>query len=112
MKRFFLLCYCILAAVAVSAEHTVPVKFRHIGISEGIPDNYVKNVFGLPDGRLGVRTTELLSLYDGKNFVSFPLWKSEPYPVAQRASIPVQYIDAKKRLRLKERGGLRIFNLD
>ena len=112
MKRFFLLCYCILAAVAVSAEHTVPVKFRHIGISEGLPDNYVKNVFGLPDGRLGVRTTELLSLYDGKNFVSFPLWKSEPYPVAQRASIPVQYIDAKKRLWLKERGGLRIFNLD
>ena len=42
MKRIFFIVYCILAAVAVSAEHTVPVKFRHIGISEGLPDNYVK----------------------------------------------------------------------
>ena len=32
-----------------------PYVFRQIGVVEGLPDNYVKSVFPIPDGRIGVR---------------------------------------------------------
>ena len=41
-----------------------PYVFRQIGVVEGLPDNYVKSVFPIPDGRIGVRSTVLLSLYE------------------------------------------------
>ena len=49
-----------------------PYVFRQIGVVEGLPDNYVKSVFPIPDGRIGVRSTVLLSLYDGANYSNFP----------------------------------------
>ena len=49
-----------------------PYVFRYIGVTDGLPDNYVKSVFPLPDGRIGIRTTVLLSLYDGSNYSNFP----------------------------------------
>lgn len=64
MKKIVLAILCILFGTGLKAEIFLP--FRHIGIRDGLPDNYVKNVFGLPDGRLGIRTTSLLSFYDGK----------------------------------------------
>lgn len=107
--RFLLFIYLLLCAV-VQAQRPI-YNFRYIGISDGLPDNYVKSVFGLPDGRLGVRTTVLLNLYDGKNFVSYPLTNSM-YPIAHRALIPVQHIDNGNRLWLKESGFLRVFDLN
>lgn len=70
MKRFVLVILYVFLCLKIQAATSFP--FRHIGICDGLPDNYVKNVFGLPDGRLGVRTTSLLSFYDGKNFVNYP----------------------------------------
>lgn len=107
-SRLFILLY-LLFCVAMQAQQSV-YNFRHIGISDGLSDNYVKSVFGLPDGRLGVRTTVLLNLYDGKNFVSFP-FMNHTYPIAYQAPIPVQYVDNESRLWLKERGCLRVFDL-
>ena len=49
-----------------------PYVFRQIGVVEGLPDNYVKSVFPIPDGRIGVRSTVLLSLYDGPNNILMP----------------------------------------
>ena len=113
MKKIFLAVFVCWTVMLSAAEVVVPDRFRHIGISDGLPDNYVKNVFGLPDGRLGVRTTELLNLYDGKNFVSFPLWKASGFLLSSQLSgIPVQYVDSSGRLWLKERGMLRVFDLD
>lgn len=85
--------------------------FRHIGVANGLPDNYVKSVFCLPDGRLGVRTTVLFSLYDGSQFVSFPYNSRSWYSIAYNHVIPEQYIDSRNRLWMKERGGLRVFDL-
>ncbi|WP_308756234.1 ATP-binding protein [uncultured Bacteroides sp.] len=108
-SRILLLIYLLLCTV-VQAQQPI-YNFRHIGISDGLPDNYVKSVFGLPDGRLGVRTSVLLNLYDGRNFVSFPLTNSV-YPIEHRALIPVQYVDNENRLWLKENGFLRVFDLN
>lgn len=110
MKVRLILYLCLLWHVAVQAQQ-VSYNFRHIGISDGLPDNYVKSVFGLPDGRLGVRTTVLLNLYDGKNFVSFP-FANHICPIAYRSFIPTQYVDEENRLWLKERGALRLFDLN
>lgn len=112
IKNLFLAALAFLSVAAAEADVAIPSRFRHIGISEGLPDNYVKTVFGLPDGRLGVRTTELLNLYDGKNFASFPLWKAPACPIGFQGVVPVQYIDSSGRLWLKEQGLLRVFDLN
>ena len=110
MKRLVLAVICIFLCLGIQAVNTFP--FRHIGIRDGLPDNYVKNVFGIPDGRLGVRTTSLLSFYDGKNFINYPLWKAPVYGIDQESVIPLQYLDADGRIWLKEKGNLKIFDLD
>ena len=75
-----------------------PYVFRQIGVVEGLPDNYVKSVFPIPDGRIGVRSTVLLSLYDGANYSNFPFNIHGEYSIAYNHIIPEQYIDADKRL--------------
>lgn len=110
MKRLILTVLYVLLCLGMQAAASFP--FRHIGIRDGLPDNYVKNVFGLPDGRLGVRTTSLLSFYDGKNFINYPLWKAPVYGIDQESVIPLQYLDADGRIWLKEKGNLKIFDLD
>ena len=44
MKRLVLAVICIFLCLGIQAVNTFP--FRHIGIRDGLPDNYVKNVFG------------------------------------------------------------------
>lgn len=110
MKRLILTVLYVFLYLGMQAAASFP--FRHIGIRDGLPDNYVKNVFGLPDGRLGVRTTSLLSFYDGKNFINYPLWKAPVYGIDQESVIPLQYMDADGRIWLKEKGNLKIFDLD
>lgn len=110
MKRLILTVLYVFLCLGMQAAASFP--FHHIGIRDGLPDNYVKNVFGLPDGRLGVRTTSLLSFYDGKNFINYPLWKAPVYGIDQESVIPLQYLDADGRIWLKEKGNLKIFDLD
>lgn len=88
-----------------------PYIFRHIGVNEGLPDNYVKSVFPLPDGRIGIRSTVLLSLYDGTNCSDYLFNLRGEYPISYNHIIPEQYMDADKRLWMKERRGLRVFDL-
>ncbi len=106
----FIVLFSILCSVKLNAEQS-PYIFRHIGVANGLPDNYVKSVFGIPDGRLGVRTTVLLSLYDGSRFSTFPYNSRSWYPLTYNHVIPEQYIDSHNRLWMKERGGLRVFDL-
>ena len=104
------LLFSLLCPVKLNAEQP-PYTFRHIGVADGLPDNYVKSVFEIPDGRLGVRTTVLLSLYDGNQFASFPYNSRSRYPIAYNHAVPEQYIDVHNRLWMKERGGLHVFDL-
>ncbi|WP_342383137.1 ATP-binding protein [Bacteroides ovatus] len=84
--------------------------FRHIGATEGLPDNYIGSVFSLPDGRMGIRTV-LLTMYDGANFTNFPFDFQKSYPIQYNHIIFEQYIDADNRLWMKERAGLQVFDL-
>ncbi len=84
--------------------------FRHIGATEGLPDNYIGSVFSLPDGRMGIRTI-LLTMYDGANFTNFPFDFQKSYSILYNHITLEQYIDADKRLWMKERAGLRVFDL-
>ena len=65
LRSYIAILLMFLCSNIIGAQSVSKYVFRPIGISQGLPDNYVKTVFGLPDGRLGVRTTILLSLYDG-----------------------------------------------
>lgn len=96
----------------IGAQSVSKYVFRPIGISQGLPDNYVKTVFGLPDGRLGVRTTILLSLYDGYNFKNHSLLMGEVYPLNRIPLLPTQYIDNFNRLWIKESNKLQVFDLN
>lgn len=96
----------------IGAQSVSKYVFRPIGISQGLPDNYVKTVFGLPDGRLGVRTTILLSLYDGHNFKNYSLLRGESYVLQKVSQIPTQYIDRFNRLWIKDRNHLQVFDLN
>lgn len=88
-----------------------PYVFRHIDITAGLSDNYVKGVFPLPDGRIGIRSTLLLSLFGGVGYADFPFTFREEYPIAYNHMIPDQYVDSEQRVWMKERGVLRVFDL-
>lgn len=89
----------------------LPFVFRHIGVANGLPDNYVKSIFRIPDGRIGIRTTVLLSLYDGSSFSNFPYDAKSNYSIDYDHVIPRQYVDSSNRVWMKERGILRVFDL-
>ena len=111
IKVYILLLLLVCSGVGIHAEQSVPFGFRHIGVSDGLPDNYVKNVLVLPDGRIAVRTSVLLSLYDGQNFVNHPLWKVPGHAIGYRSMMPVLYVDARERVWIKEKGMLEAFDL-
>lgn len=113
MKTRYLYILFLLSAlytVKLQAEQ-VPYVFRHIGVANGLPDNYVKSIFHIPDGRLGIRTTVLLSLYDGSSFSNFPYDTKSNYNIEYNHVIPRQYVDTSNRVWMKERGTLRVFDL-
>ena len=88
-------------------------RSAHIGIRDGTSRQLCEKMYsGFPTGVWGVRTTSLLSFYDGKNFINYPLWKAPVYGIDQESVIPLQYLDADGRIWLKEKGNLKIFDLD
>ena len=104
------LLFSLLLSLIHNSEHSLYI-FRHIGVKDGLTDHYVQSVFEIPDGWMGVRTTVLLSLYDGNQFTSFPYNSRSRYPIAYHHAVPEQYIDVHNRLWMKERGGLHVFDL-
>lgn len=100
----------LLSLLCVSAQQS-PYIFRYIGVANGLPDNYVKSIFPIFDERLGIRTTVLLSLYDGSSFSNFPYDIRSNYYIDYNHVIPRQYVDASNRIWMKERGQLRVFDL-
>lgn len=110
-KRFFIWLLSLLACLPGGAR--VGYTFKHITAANGLPDNYVAGVFFLPDGRLGIRTSALLSFYDGCKYTSFPYDVRQSY-YWEYDGIPLfQYVDSKKDLVwIKERDVLRVFDLE
>ncbi len=103
----FLLCWVGMASVSFAQTDYV---FRHLDVSLGFPENSIMSVFYLPDGRLGIRTTASLSLYDGgecKNYVYTPRsvynW--------DYAGACCEYVDADGLVWMKNVGTLTVFDL-
>lgn len=112
IRSYISILIILLCSNFVCSQSVSGYTFRSVGVSQGLPDNYVKTVFGLPDGRLGVRTTILFSLYDGHNFKNYSLVSGESYTLDHLCRIPVQYIDRSDRLWIKERDHLQVFDLN
>lgn len=112
MKARIYLFTILLSFLVTNRTHSQETSyiFRHIGATEGLPDNYVGSVFSLPDGRMGIRTV-LLTMYDGTNFTNFSFDLQKSYPILYNHIIFEQYIDTDNRLWMKERASLRVFDL-
>lgn len=87
------------------------LSFRYIGVSNGLPDNYVKSVFPLPDGRVGVRTTVMFNIFNGSSFSSFPIVDSCRYLAYYNSQILRQFVDNQNRVWLQDREGILLFDL-
>ena len=88
------------------------VVFRQMRASDGLADNQIEGVFILPDGRLGIRTPALLSIYDGYRVVSYPYPNENLYEWTSLGIPLTQYVDsAYGLLWLKGRNELRVFDL-
>lgn len=85
--------------------------FRQFDTTMGLSDNEIKGQVWLPDGRLCVRTSSSLSLFDGCTFRSVPSMEDENYYTDYVASISTLYIDTDQKVWIKEPGRFLIFNV-
>lgn len=99
--------------ICFHAEGQAGYVFKHVTAIDGLPDNHVEGVFFIPDGRLCIRTSALLCLYDGCKYTSFA------YPVRklyhwEQGGLPLfQYVDREKNLVwIKGRNVLHVFDLE
>ena len=86
-------------------------SFRLINTGKGLPDDEVKALFWMPDGRLGVRTSSSLSFFDGCSFRSVPPMGDEAYMTDYVSALSTAYVDAKQRVWIKEQGKFLVFDL-
>ena len=85
--------------------------FRLIDTTSGLPDDEVKAFFYTPDGRMGIRTSSSLSLFDGCAFRSFSPISIKTYPMNYVSTLPRIYVDSEQRAWIKEQGQLLAFDL-
>lgn len=99
-------------AGAVDNVATCNYTFRQITVLDGLPDDAIKDLFLLPDGRLGIRSTYGLSFYDGCDFRNFPLQVSPRiYSLDYISANPNIYVDKDSRIWTKETGRLSVFDI-
>lgn len=85
--------------------------FRLIDTTNGLPDNEVRGLLALPDGRLGIRSSACMSLFDGCEFRTFAPVSNDEYKIGYRSSLPYMYVDSQQTVWLKEPGKLMAFDL-
>lgn len=95
-----------------TSEMERDLSFRYVGVSNGLPDNYVKSVFPLPDGRVGVRTSVMFNIFNGSSFSSFPFVDSCRYELYYNSQLMRQFVDSRNRVWLQDREGLMLFDLE
>ena len=85
MKRrlsIFAAVVLLLFSGAAQAAQVSSVLFRHMDESNGLPDNNVRSFLMLPDGRMLIRTSCYLSVFDGVNCRNFQ-WDPELVPYTE-----------------------------
>lgn len=105
--HILLLTLALLLTVAASAQPA----FRLVDTTDGLPDNEVKTMLYVPDGRLCIRTSSSLSLFDGCSFTAFTPFPGDACPTGYVASLSTAYTDALQRVWIKESGRLLVFDL-
>lgn len=116
MKHLHIL-LILLAVIMPSSAHGTTAStaanrtFRLVDTTDGLPDNEVKTVFYVPDGRLCIRTSSSLSLFDGCGFRSFAPYATDAFPMDYVASLSTAYVDVNDRVWIKESGRLIVFDL-
>ncbi|MBR0247294.1 MAG: response regulator [Bacteroidales bacterium] len=83
-KRLCIVAAAVLLLVsgAAQAAQPSPVLFRHLDERGGLPDNNVRSFLMLPDGRMLIRTSSYLSIFDGENCRNFQ-WDPERVPYTE-----------------------------
>lgn len=111
--HIFLLSLIVVCKVIVANNvSTYNYAFRQITVLEGLPDDEIKALFAVPDGRLGIRSTYGLSFYDGCDFRSFPVQNSDHiYSLSYISANPHIYVDCENRVWAKETGRLTVFDI-
>ena len=117
MKRIYCLwMWLFVGILSIFAQDIANMPFsqrtyRLVDTAIGLPDDEVKTLFYTPDGRLGVRTSSSLSLFDGCAFRSFSPMSVKSYPMNFVTTLPYIYVDAEQRVWSKEQGQLLVFDL-
>lgn len=109
----YILIFILIGISQVMAQTTgSSMTFRHIDVTNGLPDNEVKTLLRLADGRVCVRSTSGLSFYDGSTFRSFALPHEGGYKLHYVSSLPSLYEDGHGLVWIKETGSLTAFDLN
>lgn len=107
-KILFIIAFLLVVGSAFSVGK---YTFRLIDTNSGLPDNEIKALFAAPDGRLGVRTVSLLSLFDGCEFISYPVpRKQDAYTIDCISPLPMVYVDSEGRVWTKDENTLTVFD--
>lgn len=109
----YILIFFLIGISQVMAQTTgSTMTFRHIDVTNGLPDNEVKTLLRLADGRVCVRSTSGLSFYDGSTFRSFALPHAGGIKLNYVSSLPSLYEDSHGLVWVKETGSLMAFDLN
>ena len=104
---YLVIVLCLAAHLTVNSQSV----YRLVDTAIGLPDDEVKGFFYAPDGRLGIRTSSGISLFDGCAFRVFSPMGVKPYQMNYVATLPRIYVDAEQRVWSKEQGQLLVFDL-
>lgn len=78
--------------------------------SAGLSDNLIKNISGFPDGRISLLTTSILNVYNGGSFQYYRQNEGKMYEW-KLSGDEAQYVDADKRLWIKQEHSLQVLHL-
>ena len=105
---FFLLC---LAFVPLRAEPDI--MFRRWDVADGMSDNQIRYLSVLRDGRVAVRTSSILNIFNGATFEHFYHDRRRVYRWSyNRNQIFKDYCDREGRIWMKSPGYLLLFDLN
>lgn len=107
LRLYISLFLCLVGHLMANSQ----MVYRLVDTEIGLPDDEVKAFFSCPDGRLGIRTSSSLSLFDGCTFRTFSPMSAKSYPVSNVSTLPRVYVDAAQRVWLKELGQILVFDL-
>lgn len=101
---------CTLGAVNNWSDYNY--AFRQITVLDGLPNDEVKTLFLVPDGRLGICSSFGLSFYDGSDFRNFPMQPSNRvFSWDYISANPHIYVDRENRVWIKGTKSLAVFDV-